>query len=146
VSRIVVDCSVTAAWCPDEEASEAAYPLLLAIEDDGAIVPAIWPFEIANVLAVIERQGRLTDIEASRFLGMLGRLPIQVEPLATSRVIGEVLTIARTQSLTPYDAAYLECAVRLSLPLATLDKALRRAARKLGVLELRPDSRPEPVE
>jgi predicted nucleic acid-binding protein len=35
--------------------------------------------------------------------------------------------------LTFYDAAYLELALRLSAPLATLDRALARAARAAAV-------------
>jgi predicted nucleic acid-binding protein len=36
--------------------------------------------------------------------------------------------LAERHRLTTYDAAYLELALRLALPLATLDEALRRAA------------------
>jgi predicted nucleic acid-binding protein len=46
----------------------------------------------------------------------------------------DTLTLARNHRLTPYDAAYLELALRLSAPLATLDKDLRRAAERAGVL------------
>jgi predicted nucleic acid-binding protein len=35
--------------------------------------------------------------------------------------------------LTLYDAAYLELSIRLSIPLATFDAALRRAAAADGV-------------
>jgi predicted nucleic acid-binding protein len=146
VSRVVLDCSVTIAWCLDEEASEEAYPLLLAIEEGGAVVPVIWPFEVANVLTVSERQGRLSALESTRFLGMLRRLSIDIEQEESHRVFAEVLAIARSQRLTVYDAAYLELAIRLSLPLATLDKALRTAARKLGVQELNPRGRLEPAK
>lgn len=145
MSRIVLDCSVTVAWCLDEGASEEAYPLLLEIENEGAVVPSIWPLEVANVLAVSERQGRITELEASRFLGMISELPIEVEALTARRAFGDVLAIARAHKLSAYDAAYLECATRLALPLATLDKPLRKAARKLGVPELRPVDRLEPV-
>jgi predicted nucleic acid-binding protein len=60
-------------------------------------------------------------------------LPITVEPVQTSRAFGMVLSLAREQNLTEYDAAYLELAIRESLPLATVDDGLRNAARDLGV-------------
>ena len=44
-----------------------------------------------------------------------------------------LLDLARRHSLTIYDAAYLEVAVRRSLPLATLDQRLRAAAEAIGV-------------
>jgi predicted nucleic acid-binding protein len=43
------------------------------------------------------------------------------------------LALARSPRLTSYDAAYLELALRRSLPLATRDKALQAAARLEGV-------------
>jgi len=61
-------------------------------------------------------------------------LPIAVEPVQTARAFGMVLSLARDQNLTEYDAAYLELAIRESLPLATLDDGLRNAARDLGVV------------
>ena len=44
-----------------------------------------------------------------------------------------VSAIADRHGLTVYDAAYLELAQRRRLPLATLDRALCRAAREAGV-------------
>ncbi|MDR1921736.1 MAG: type II toxin-antitoxin system VapC family toxin, partial [Candidatus Adiutrix sp.] len=41
--------------------------------------------------------------------------------------------LAERHGLTLYDAAYLELAQRLNLPLATLDADLRTAAKALGL-------------
>ena len=43
------------------------------------------------------------------------------------------MSLAREHELTAYDAAYLELAMRLGLPLATGDRKLRTAARRVGV-------------
>ncbi len=43
-----------------------------------------------------------------------------------------VLDLARRHNLTAYDAAYLEVAGRLRLPLATLDRRLQAAAAAEG--------------
>ena len=43
------------------------------------------------------------------------------------------MELAQQFHLTTYDAAYLELAMRLSQPLATLDDDLAKAARKAGV-------------
>jgi predicted nucleic acid-binding protein len=45
----------------------------------------------------------------------------------------DVLALARQHALSAYDAAYLELALRLSLPLATLDRRLQAAATAAGV-------------
>ena len=41
--------------------------------------------------------------------------------------------LARKHRLSSYDAAYLELAMRLQLPLATLDRALAAAGRAEGL-------------
>jgi predicted nucleic acid-binding protein len=43
------------------------------------------------------------------------------------------LKLARREGLAAYDAAYLELALRLQLPLATLDNRLAEAAIRCGV-------------
>jgi predicted nucleic acid-binding protein len=43
------------------------------------------------------------------------------------------LEIADRCELTPYDAVYLELARRRKIPLATLDRALQAAAKRMGV-------------
>ena len=63
----------------------------------------------------------------------LEALPIEIEPVSTSRVCGATLRLAGEHGLSIYDAMYLELAVRMRLPLATLDKALAAAARAAGL-------------
>jgi len=48
------------------------------------------------------------------------------------------LSLARAHKLPAYDAAYLELALRLGLPLATLDEDLAAAAAAVGVAEYEP--------
>ena len=43
------------------------------------------------------------------------------------------MRLSERYRLTLYDAAYLELAQRLQLPLATLDQELRAAANALGI-------------
>lgn len=134
IKKLVLDASVSAAWCFQDETTPLIEGLLdrLATGMD-AIVPSIWPFEIANVLLQAERRKRITRAQVVSELQQLASLPITVEPVPTARAFGMVLSLAREQNLTEYDAAYLELAIRESLPLATLDDGLRKAARDLGV-------------
>lgn len=60
-------------------------------------------------------------------------LPIEIDSEASARALNHVLPLARTFSLTAYDAIYLDLAMREGLTLATLDAGLRKAARKAGV-------------
>jgi predicted nucleic acid-binding protein len=100
----------------------------VGVED--AVVPAVWWFEVRNLLIANERRGRIDPAGTGMFLAHLARLPIAVDRAPDS---GMVMTLARQHGLTVYDAAYLEVALRLVLPLATLDRALAAAAPAAGV-------------
>ncbi|MGA3024296.1 MAG: type II toxin-antitoxin system VapC family toxin [Bryobacteraceae bacterium] len=50
----------------------------------------------------------------------------------------DVLDLAERHSLTVYDAAYLDLALREGLPLASLDNALCKAALNSGVVLFQP--------
>jgi predicted nucleic acid-binding protein len=71
--------------------------------------------------------------QAATFLEELGQLSIDVDRTGIELVFGAVLETARRYRLAAYDAGYLELAMREALPLATLDSALRNAARAAGV-------------
>src|SRR5580765_175413 len=129
----VLDASVTTAWCLQDEQDPYAMRVLDALENEPGIVAAIWPEELANVLLVSERRGRLTVTEATGWLGRIRRLPITVEPSSIASAFDVAQPLARQRQLSVYDASYLALAIRETLPLATLDKDLRRAALQVGV-------------
>jgi predicted nucleic acid-binding protein len=96
-------------------------------------VPALWVVEMANVLAMAERHGRLDAARVGRFLDALLALPVTLDHGATATIGPALVRLARVHRLTAYEASYLELAVRTGLPLATRDAALRRAADGAGV-------------
>jgi predicted nucleic acid-binding protein len=63
----------------------------------------------------------------------LAALPLQVDGQTASRAWSDTIALARTHGLSTYDAAYLELAVRESLPIATLDDVIQGAAIAIGV-------------
>lgn len=135
---LVLDASVALAWCFPDEITPLTEALLDALAADlTAIVPGIWPFEVANALLVAEKRKRITLAQATAELQRIASLPISLEPTQTDRAFASTLSLARNQNLTEYDAAYLDLALRQSLPLATLDEELKRAARAIGVPLLR---------
>jgi predicted nucleic acid-binding protein len=133
VKPFVLDCSVAMAWCFEDECDKYADAVLEALSGTEAIVPAIWPLEVANVLLVAERRKRLKKADTARFAELLCGLPIVVEWMNSESVLTRVLDNGREFRLSSYDAAYLELAMRQGLALATRDKALRAAAKKGGV-------------
>jgi predicted nucleic acid-binding protein len=127
----VIDASVTMAWCFADEATAATESVLDQFSDDEAVVPASWPLEIANVMLVAERRGRLSEAQASRFLDLLQQLPIDVDDVPTD--LAGLVDAGRRHELSSYDASYLVLAERLGAPLATLDRRLADAATRAGV-------------
>jgi predicted nucleic acid-binding protein len=121
----VIDASVVIAWAFKEEHASAELSFA-RIQTEEAIVPALWWYELRNVLVLGERQGRLTERETARFLRDLSRFAITMDSLHNEI---QIMTLARRHRLTVYDAAYLELAQREAVPLATLDEELAAAAR-----------------
>lgn len=137
-AQFVVDASVVMSWCFADEADAYADGVLDRLAQDEAVVPSVWPLEIGNVLLVAERRKRLSEADSARFLALLAELPIVVEPEPPQRMLREILGLARELGLSTYDAAYLDLAMRLGLPIATNDAALRKAAKKVRVPLLTP--------
>jgi len=138
LSRFVLDCSVTMAWCFEDEADAYADRALDSLKAGSALVPALWSFEVANVLIVAERRRRLRRSDADAFLHLLARLPLEIDHSLAIHDISFLIAIGRDHRLSAYDAAYLRLAIRERLPIATRDMALRSAARALGIAHFSP--------
>ena len=113
----------------DEEEPTANTAMQQVIEQ-GGVAPRIWWYELRNALLVNERRGRISPQQVSDTLADSLALGILIDDeYDESRLVD----LARRYELTVYDAAYLEVAVRRSLPLATFDPRLREAAEAIGV-------------
>lgn len=130
---LVLDASAALTWCFIDEHSDFGERLLDAVQQGGALVPALWHTEVANLLLASLRHGRLDAAELDHLRTVFDRLPVQTEVLGPEQVRQGVLSLAQRHGLTVYDAAYLDLAQRRGLPLATLDTDLQRAARETGV-------------
>jgi len=129
----VLDASVTLAWLYDEEAGEYTDSALDTVADEGAVVPAVWVYEIANGIWVGEHRSRISRAQGQRFLGLLEDLPIHVAAIAQARVWHDVLSLSREHGLAAYDAAYIELASREGVPLLSKDAKQRETAERAGV-------------
>ena len=138
MSVIVIDASVVLTWCfPDESSRKAQEVAERIAGGDRILVPAFWPHEILSALLVGERRKRLTPELSAAFMEDLSRLPVDLDrPALAAAVFAATQALCRKHGLTPYDAAYLEIAIRHNCPLATLDAELGRAARAEDVTVL----------
>ena len=122
---LVPDISAILALAFEDEDAVYAELVLTAIGADEGVVPTLFWFEIRNALLMAERRKRITIDQTAEFLASLAVLPITIDEEPDEQT---VLRLARTHTLTVYDAAYLELALRRSLPIATLDADLQQAA------------------
>jgi len=131
---LVVDASVALSWVLPDESSAYAEAVLAVVERDGLRVPELWAWEIANGLTVAYLRKRITPADEAAFLTALSHLSVDVEEAPSALyVIRDGTAAAMRYGLTAYDAAYLDLAAREKLTLATLDKAMRKAAVQAGI-------------
>lgn len=132
----VLDNSVTMRWFfGDGTRQELAYAgkVLDAMKKDSALVPVTWGLEVANVIARAEAKALVTEARSGAFLEMLEGVDIKADAATFTHALSDTLQLARRYKLSAYDASYLELALRLGIPLATLDADLQKAAKKAGV-------------
>ncbi|WP_428486879.1 type II toxin-antitoxin system VapC family toxin [Rhodopila sp.] len=129
----MLDSSAALAWLLPGEANPSTEALLTAVGDLGAVAPELWLLETANVLLLAERRGRITLAEQTQGLAILAELPIRIDNRTSALAYGATSALAAASDLTVYDACYLELALRLGLPLASLDQRLCQAASAVGV-------------
>ena len=132
----VLDASVAMRWAfSDGSHSDRIYAdqVLDALATAKAAVPALWYTETVHVLRGAEDDGKLGESALTAFVYRLGQLPIDPDSASPSAIQLAVAAVSREYRLSGYDAQYLELARRLNRPLATLDKDLRKAAKKAGV-------------
>lgn len=124
---LVLDVSMALSWFIKDEFDARAEAVLALFPKAQALVPSLWVTEMTNALRTAERRRRLPQERVDQVLEDLVAFPIAVDP---SELVGmrRLLSLARQYDLTPYDAAYLDLAIRENVPLATRDAALERAA------------------
>jgi predicted nucleic acid-binding protein len=131
--HLIVDNSVVMSWCFKDESNQYADAILDSLDESTAVVPPIWLLEVVNVLLVAEHRKCLSKADRVRFITLLTQLPITVEEEQPERMMKEILPLAHGRRLSSYDASYLDLAMRKGLPIATLDKGVRAAAKRTKV-------------
>ena len=127
----VIDNSVVCGWFLSNQATAYTEAVAQRLLDDTAVAPGLWPLELANVLRSACRRGAIVAQRAQEISAEIGTLPITID--TTPQSSSALLALALRFDLTSHDAAYLELALRLQLPIATQDDALMQAAMAAGV-------------
>lgn len=133
IAAFVLDASATlACLLPDEQPAEFP-PWIAHVATARIVVPPTWPIEVANGFTMAVRRKRISTASVSQLAEPLGVWVITIEPPSVATALTQIAKVARDYGLTAYDAAYLEIALRLHLPLVTLDQRLAKAARSAKI-------------
>jgi predicted nucleic acid-binding protein len=139
VTPFVLDASVALSWFFDDEFSSYSASIAEIMPRSQAVVPIVWPLEIANGFLTAFRRGRLPETKAPALIGALDRLRVDIDRgIAPEFLTQATLTVGLAHRLSAYDASYLEMAMRRGLPIATQDERLLRAAGAAGIEILQP--------
>lgn len=104
-----------------------------ANRDSALHVPSLWTWEILNTVGVVIKRRRISADRGREFMAQLAMLNFRIDPAPPISEFPRLHTLATLHGLTAYDASYLDLAIRLALPLATLDADLGRACRSEGI-------------
>ncbi len=129
---MVIDSSVALAWCFEDERTDAALAHFRFVAEHGAIAPDLWRYEVANGLHGALMRGRIDKKYRDATLADLDKLSISIDHESYHQAWSRTTQLAERFRLTIYDAAYLELAERLDMPLASFDTALLKAAKTAG--------------
>jgi predicted nucleic acid-binding protein len=128
----VLDNSVVTGWYLPDQATAYTQAMATRLETDRAIVPALWQLEFANVLKTACSRGTLSLDAARQIVDTVALLPIEIDS-GVAPGPRQLLELAMRYSLSSYDAAYLELAMRNGLPIASQDRSLREASLQAGI-------------
>ena len=128
----VIDASVSISWLFADEQTPVCMNLLQQVSRTGAVVPSLWPLEIANALQNGIKRKRMDAAYRDFTIQRLLRLPIEIDPNTSDYAWAATLHLADVRQITVYDATYLELSLRRGLPLATRDDQLAAAAAAAG--------------
>jgi predicted nucleic acid-binding protein len=92
--RLVLDSSIALYWYFQDQADPYADDVAKQLISAEALVPSLWPLEVANAVLMGERRNRLTQADAQRWITVLETLPITLDSKTTARAWKDTLTLA----------------------------------------------------
>jgi len=127
--KIVADTNTFLAVALDEPEKPRITQATMQYE---LVAPEVLPFEVGNALTGMLKKGVLEPREVTAAWDAVQAIPVALQGLH----VRTALTLATRFRIYAYDAYFLECALRLRVPLLTLDRGMKRIARELGITVL----------
>jgi predicted nucleic acid-binding protein len=129
---VVIDASVALGWVLPSQASPLTRAALTFVENESGVVPPHFAIEVVRVLRSRERRGLISPDTVDAAVVLVQRQSLTQDQMDAIDCSEAIVALARRYTLRAADAAYLELAMRMKLPLATRDAAFAAAATKAG--------------
>jgi len=129
---IVLDASAFLAAVLPSQATAASRQSYQTTTDE-MTSPAVLAVEVCNVLLRFERRRLMATEQCDEALSLLPAVTVLQPWLGRDHDLIRVLGLARQQSLSFFNALYLDCALILKAPLATRDDALLATSATVGL-------------
>lgn len=131
---LVVDNSVMIEWYNDSPLHSKAIKLTPQAMQEGIIVPDIWKYEFTNVIKKCATQIKsINPKQVNQIFEEILTFPLTIDDIDVSRFFDTLYPLSKNYKLTVYDASYLDVAARHNAPLATFDKNMITAAKRLNL-------------
>jgi predicted nucleic acid-binding protein len=128
---VVLDASAAVTWVLRDGAPQDEARIDEILLTGFILVPELWHAEVANAFRSALRAGRVDEAFVVGVCEQFDQLDIRTDVVGTQ--VQRLALSAQEHGLTAYDTAYLLLAQDRGLPLATLDRALARAAEAAAV-------------
>jgi predicted nucleic acid-binding protein len=137
MQSFVLDVSACMPWCCEDEMTPASEEMLeWARRGSELHVPSIWAWELLNAVGVVIKRQRVPADRGREFPVQLSTLNFRIDRAPQVTDFPRLHELATKYRLTSYDVAYLDLAKRFSLPLATRDSDLEKAAASESIVVL----------
>jgi predicted nucleic acid-binding protein len=122
--EIVVDASIFLSVILNEPEKQR---IIALTHNHTLVAPDILPYEIGNALSAMMKRKRLDKEQALQSFIIFETIPLRLVKVD----IHQAIALSHRFSIYAYDAYYLETALRLQLPIMTLDKQMKSPGHSL---------------
>jgi len=133
MKAIVLDSSIAVGLCFEDQIDATVLLTIEALRGCAAVVSPLWHSQIAEILLATEHRRRISAQDTQQFLDLLKTIQPEIDAEASAHLWDKTLMLAREHGINHSAACTLEIAQRRHAAIATRDRELQRAARKLGV-------------
>lgn len=130
---IVVDASAALSWLLPTQETGASRIMIAQADHYRFIAPAIFQFEVLNVLVSLNRRGLLSAGAYENAVDDLRGLELELMPPITSDEVHDLAEFGKLVSLSVFDAGYAQLALNEACALASRDGGLLTACQLLGI-------------